>query len=75
MTQKEREAMCKEEFKEIEDIDLDYIGASDMQIEDDFADENNFDKISDEEKEKMKDDIIITDEEISDFMSDLDNIA
>ena len=75
MTQKERETMCKEEFKEIEDIDLDYIGASDMQIEDDFADKNNFDKISDEEKEKMKDDIIITDEEISDFMSDLDNIA
>ncbi len=75
MTQKEREAMCKEEFKEIEDIDLDYIGASDMQIEDDFADKNNFDKISEEDKEKMKDDVIITEEEISDFMSDLDNIA
>ena len=36
-----------------------------------MEDKENFDNISEEDKKKMKDDNLITDEEISDFLEDI----
>lgn len=68
MNQKEREALCKDEVKDTEEIDLDYIDSFGAETVPLPEDDDELDKIPEEEKAKMKDDIIITDEEVDDFM-------
>lgn len=70
MTQKERKELCEKDFEKIEDTEFDFSDISEA-VPVNMEDKENFDNISEEDKKKMKDDNLITDEEISDFLEDI----
>lgn len=70
MTQKERKELCEKDFEKIDDTEFDFSDISEA-VPVNMEDKENFDNISEEDKKKMKDDNLITDEEISDFLEDI----
>ena len=70
MTQKERKELCEKDFEKIDDTEFDFSDISEA-VPVNMEDKENFDNISEEDKNKMKDDNLITDEEISDFLEDI----
>lgn len=70
MTQKERKELCEKDFEKINDTEFDFSDISEA-VPVNIEDKENFDNISEEDKKKMKDDNLITDEEISDFLEDI----
>lgn len=70
MTQKERKELCEKDFEKIDDTEFDFSDISEA-VPVNMDDKENFDNISEEDKKKMKDDNLITDEEISDFLEDI----
>lgn len=70
MTQKERKELCEKDFEKIDDTEFDFSDISEA-VPVNIEDKENFDNISEEDKKKMKDDNLITDEEISDFLEDI----
>lgn len=70
MTQKERKELCEKDFEKIDDTEFDFSDISEA-VPISMEDKENFDNISEEDKKKMKDDNLITDEEISDFLEDI----
>lgn len=70
MTQKERKELCEKDFEKIDDMEFDFSDISEA-VPVNMEDKENFDNISEEDKKKMKDDNLITDEEISDFLEDI----
>lgn len=70
MTQKERKELCEKDFEKIDDTEFDFSDISEA-VPVNIEDKENFDNISEENKMKMKDDNLITDEEISDFLEDI----
>ena len=70
MTQKERKELCEKDFEKIDDTEFDFSDISEA-VPVNIEDKEKFDNISEEDKKKMKDDNLITDEEISDFLEDI----
>ncbi len=70
MTQKERKELCEKDFEKIDDTEFDFSDISEA-VPVNMEDKENFDNISEEDKKKMKDDNLITDEEISDFLENI----
>lgn len=70
MTQKERKELCEKDFEKIDDTEFDFSDISEA-VPVNMEDKENFDNISEEDKKKMKDNNLITDEEISDFLEDI----
>lgn len=70
MTQKERKELCEKDFEKIDDTEFDFSDISEA-VPVNMENKENFDNISEEDKKKMKDDNLITDEEISDFLEDI----
>ena len=70
MTQKERKELCEKDFEKIDDTEFDFSDISEA-VPVNIEDKENFDNISEEDKKKMKDDNLITNEEISDFLEDI----
>lgn len=70
MTQKERKELCEKDFEKIDDMEFDFSDISEA-VPVNMENKENFDNISEEDKKKMKDDNLITDEEISDFLEDI----
>lgn len=70
MTQKERKELCEKDFEKIDDTEFDFSDISEA-VPVNMEDKENFDNISEEDKKKMKDDNLITDEEISNFLEDI----
>ena len=70
MTQKERKELCEKDYEKIDDTEFDFSDISEA-VPVNIEDKENFDNISEEDKKKMKDDNLITDEEISDFLEDI----